>query len=132
VTETDHGETDQQGVPRDASSIVGITGTLESDGYTAAFSSRTGGRIRCDACGTESDASVFTAHQFRRLEGASDPEEMLAVAALVCPVCDARGVLVLTYGPLATEEDAEVLARLDEPPPPRPGDVGPAEQQQGG
>ena len=52
----------------------------------------------------------------RRLEGASDPDDMLAVLALECPNCGLRGSLVLNYGPTATEEDAAVLLGLGNPP----------------
>jgi hypothetical protein len=38
---------------------------------------------------------------------------MLAVAALRCTKCGAMGTLVMTYGPEATEDDADVLRRLD-------------------
>jgi hypothetical protein len=52
------------------------------------------------------------------MEGASDPDEMTAIAALRCPVCAAGGTMVLTYGPEVTEVDSAVLQRLPEPPPP--------------
>ena len=59
----------------------------------------------------------------RRLEGASDPDDMLAVAALVCPACGAPGTVLLGYGPSATIDDATVLAALEPAPAPDPGDV---------
>jgi hypothetical protein len=76
------------------------------------------GMIRCTVCDRVSDASLFTMHQFRRMEGASDPAEMVAIVALRCPHCDAGGTLVLTYGPEVTEIDAPILERLPDPPTP--------------
>jgi hypothetical protein len=46
----------------------------------------------------------------RRLEGASDPDDMLAVVALTCPRCGNQGTVVLGFGPSATSEDGDVLA----------------------
>lgn len=51
-------------------------------------------------------------HSMRRLEGASDPDDMMAVAAVTCPVCRIDGVLVLSYGPAASAEHADVLLGL--------------------
>ena len=42
---------------------------------------------------------------------------MLAVVALTCPNCAARGALVLNYGPVATPEDAAALLALERPAP---------------
>jgi hypothetical protein len=50
--------------------------------------------------------------ELRRLEGASDPDDMLAVVAVECRNCGLRGSLVLNYGPTATEEDEAVLLGL--------------------
>jgi hypothetical protein len=59
-----------------------------------------------------SPASAIVVHELRRLEGASDPADMLAVAAIACPACGTRGTLVLTYGPEATAGDDAVLSHL--------------------
>jgi len=45
---------------------------------------------------------------------------MLAITALVCPVCESRGTLVLGYGPQATAADTDVLGALESTPPPEP------------
>ena len=49
----------------------------------------------------------------RRLEGASDPDDMLAIAALVCSQCGARGTVVLHYGPQSDPRDDAILQGLD-------------------
>jgi hypothetical protein len=51
----------------------------------------------------------------RRTEGASDPDDMLAVVALTCPRCQTRAAAVLGYGPEAAEDDADVLRTLPAP-----------------
>ena len=59
-------------------------------------------------------ADALTLHHLERLEGDSDPSEMLAVCAVACPTCGIRGTLVLTFGPESTREDDEVLELLDD------------------
>ena len=51
--------------------------------------------------------------EIRRLEGASDPDDMLAVVALECPVCSMKGTIVLHFGPEASAEELDVLAEFD-------------------
>jgi hypothetical protein len=48
----------------------------------------------------------------RRLEGESDPADMVAVVALTCPACGAQGTVVLGYGPMADGHEADVLRGL--------------------
>ena len=87
---------------------------LERVGFTGQFGVRSG-CLRCFTCGHDfapTDASVAT---MRRLEGASDPDDMLAVFALTCPECGTQGTLVLTYGPEASREHSEMLAALPQP-----------------
>jgi len=71
-------------------------------------------------CGQDTPADELAVESFCRLEGASDPGDMAAVAAITCPHCDAKDVLVLRYGPEASPEDADVLLGL--PDLPNPGD----------
>jgi hypothetical protein len=94
---------------------------LEAAGFTGQFVPREGGRVHCVTCQHGFVAAVFPIDELRRLEGASDPDDMLAVAALSCPECSARGTLVLAYGPEASLDDSEVLAALGDPAhPPTP------------
>jgi hypothetical protein len=48
----------------------------------------------------------------RRLEGESDPADMMAVVAVTCPACAATGTLTLGFGPTSSAEDADVLHAL--------------------
>lgn len=104
------------GVARDPSSIVAVVQSLHAGGFAGEFSAAPHGRVRCQTCAQESDAARCAVYHLRRLEGASDPDELLVVAAIACPRCGTRGTLTLTYGPTATEEDADVLARLPSQP----------------
>jgi hypothetical protein len=108
------------GVARDATTLLEVLRAFEAKGFNRELAVREGGAIECLTCRRVQPAGSFRARALRRLEGASDPDDMLAVAALVCPNCGSRGTLVLNYGPLASAEDAAVLRELDEPPPPTP------------
>lgn len=110
------------GVARDASSLVSVEQSLRAAGFTGDFRSVANGRVECLSCGRDSDAAVCAVHQLRRLEGASDPDELVLVVAIECPHCRTPGTLALTYGPMATDEDLDVLARL--PSEPRRPDTG--------
>ena len=106
---------DLEGVARDASTILDVITAYEREGFGAQILVRDGAQFECAVCRARFDAGSAEVVVLRRLEGASDPDDMLAVAALVCPHCRARGTVVLGYGPTASDEDAAVLAALDPP-----------------
>jgi hypothetical protein len=114
---------DLTGIARGAETLLDVLGALADEGYRGEFAAadvdeRTQqGRIACSACHHVFAAEAPEVGALRRLEGASDPDEMLAVAALTCPNCATRGTLVLNYGPTATVEDAAALVGLDRPGP---------------
>jgi hypothetical protein len=89
-----------------------IMGALDAAGFSAQMAARPGGMLLCFTCRKESAAGEFELQAQRRTEGASDPDDMLAIVGLVCPRCGARGTAVLGYGPEADFDDAEVLRRL--------------------
>lgn len=70
------------------------------------------GMLRCGDCDRTAAVEEFAREWSRRLEGASDPDDMLHVSALRCPNCGSGGVLVCHYGPEASAAEAEVLRRL--------------------
>ena len=107
-----------EGVARGASSILEVVQEFERAGYGGQFAARTNGEIECFTCHQLMAAQAADTRQLRRLEGASDPDDMLALAALVCANCGTQGALILNYGPAATPEDADVLQQLEQPPPP--------------
>jgi hypothetical protein len=106
---------DLDGVARGAQTLTDVLSEDSARGWSGQFVSRGDARIECETCHRSSPASEFAALALRRLEGASDPDDMLAVAAVECPECGARGSLVLNYGPLASDVDAAVLVALPTP-----------------
>jgi ferredoxin len=110
--------------PQEKVRVTAILEQFAQDGFEGQMAAREGGQIMCFTCRKELPADQFTVEALRRMEGASDPADMLAVTALVCPNCQARGTVVLSYGPDATLEDSEALRLLDDQgqgTDPRPG-----------
>ncbi len=99
-------------VQGEAETLTDVLRELEGQGFTSQFAAQPGGRLRCIECGHEFVPEHATVDTVRRLEGASDPDDMLAVLPVTCPKCGARGTLVLAYGPEAPLEDSEVLVAL--------------------
>ena len=95
-------------------SLLGILSTFRDDGFTYDFFPRPGGMVECGKCRVPHRADTLELHRLERLEGDSDPSEMLAVCAVACPNCGVRGTLVLTFGPESTREDDEVIELLDD------------------
>jgi hypothetical protein len=90
----------------------GFIGSFTATGTNAPEGS---GRLRCETCRAEFAADTAPVTEMRRLEGASDPDDMLAVFALECPRCATRGSLVVNFGPTATPADAAALLALPDP-----------------
>jgi hypothetical protein len=99
-------------VAQDAQTLTTVLRALEAQGYGGQFKVLEFGSVQCLTCRREYKVETATIDSIRRLEGVSDPSDMLAVAALTCPQCDALGTLVLSYGPDSSLEDAQVLASL--------------------
>jgi len=92
-----------------------ITDVLEGyaqGGFTSSFVVTDDSRLECVECGTISSATRVAMSSLRRLEGASDPDDMVAIVAVTCPECAATGTVILGFGPTATTQDAEVLKEL--------------------
>jgi hypothetical protein len=108
----------QTPVTKGASTIAEVLDELAGDGFEGSFLTRPDGRARCESCETESSGGDFASIEAeRRLEGASDPDDMVVVLGLVCPACSARGTLLLGYGPNASDEDADLLVALPQADP---------------
>ena len=97
---------------RDATMLSTLVEQFEHQGFAGQFAARSDGRLACLTCHEVSDARDVTVSGLRRAEGASDPDDMLAVAAVTCPRCQAHGTLVLGYGPNASADDADALRLL--------------------
>ena len=104
----------------EAPTLRGVLADFEREGFTGQLGARPGGVIRCFHCRHEFAPGDADTPTLRRLEGASDPADMLAVLALTCPTCGTKATLVLTYGPEAAIEDSEVLAALPDAAAPAP------------
>jgi hypothetical protein len=101
-------------IAEDGATITEVLERFERDGYSGQFRALDGARLQCITCRHELDAKNVELERLCRLEGASDPADMLAVVALRCPSCQTRGTAVLNYGPEATADDADVLLALDD------------------
>ena len=111
----------------DYTTLAEVVSSFEADGYAGQMAAREGGLVMCFACREESPAADVDLFALRRTEGASDPADMAAVAAVECPNCSTRGTLVLHYGAEATIEEDEVLTALEDRRGPTDGGVAPAE-----
>jgi len=119
--EPDTGSTPEEGVPADeGSTLQDVIAAYEAEGYVASFGVTPEGELRCGACSATFDPASASMASLRRMEGASDPDDMLAVVAVGCPACGAKGTATLGYGPAASPEDGDVLRALDD----RRGDDG--------
>ncbi len=98
----------------DGMTLSESTAQLEAKGFAGQFSAIEDGAIRCLTCHQTSDAADVTLIDLRRTEGASDPDDMVAIAALTCPKCNALGTLVVHYGPEATPEEQDALRLLSD------------------
>lgn len=98
--------------PGSEDSLLDTLRRYEQEGFTGQFAARPGGRLKCLSCQSEVDARSASLLALRRLEGASDPGDMMAVAALECPRCSAKGTLVAHFGADASREEALVLKAL--------------------
>lgn len=98
----------------DGTTLVAVVDAFEAQGYTAQMVPREGALIRCGGCRMEHAAAEFAIESMRRTEGASDPADMAMVAAVACPHCQAKGTVVLHFGPDASVEESDVLAALED------------------
>ena len=101
------------GAPSDNTSVTAVLARLAADGFTANF--RPGddhATLRCDQCVQDAPVGGFADLVEHRLEGASDPDDMVLVVAATCPNCGALGKVVLGYGPSSSEVDSDLVAAL--------------------
>jgi len=112
VTGGNAGEVEIAGAPSDNTTGGEVIAAFHHDGYLDELWARPDGQVRCGACGVTSPAASFSVGRQRRLEGASDPDDMQLVVGATCPACSARGVLTLQYGPKASQDDADVVVAL--------------------
>jgi len=112
---------DAEPVAQDAQTLTDVIAALEARGYEGQFRVLEQARVQCLTCREEFAGARTAVESLRRLEGASDPDDMLAVVAMQCPKCGARGTLVLGYGPDASLEESQLMLELQDARPARPG-----------
>lgn len=98
--------------PSDRTTLVEVLGRYEAAGFGGQMAATPEGLILCYTCGHETDPRRATLQSLRRLEGASDPDDMLAVMAIECPHCSIKGVLIANYGPEAEPGESAIFLAL--------------------
>ncbi len=94
-------------------SLSSVMNDFDAVGHDGQFVAREGALLLCLTCHEELPAAGQNADDMRRLEGASDPADMVMVVPVRCPHCGTAGTLTAHYGPEASAEEAEVLLALD-------------------
>lgn len=92
--------------------VVEVLRKFAAAGWTTNFVAEPDAAFRCTSCDSISpvvDADIGAQH---RVEGASDPADMQLVVGMTCPVCQTGGVMVLGYGPAASERDEDIVVAL--------------------
>lgn len=117
MTTSDDPTNDDTNAPSEAGSVadrsqVEVERHLDEEGFAGQFGARGAGRILCFTCHREFEAATVDADEARRVEGESDPADMAILVPVRCPHCRAAGVLALQFGPMASAEEADVIAAL--------------------
>jgi len=100
--------------PSDNTTLTSVIASYESAGFTGQFSATDEGLLHCFSCDATLEPSDAAFDSLRRMEGASDPADMLAVLALTCPRCSTQGTAVLHFGPEAGPGESAVLLALED------------------
>ncbi len=103
------------GAPSDNTTAVAEIDDLRAKGYGADFAVGEGGVVRCPSCRTEEQPGDLDVDVFRRLEGASDPDDMSAILGLTCRECGTKGIVMVGYGPNASPDETDLLLAVSTP-----------------
>lgn len=103
------------GAPSDNTTAVAEIDALREQGYGADFVVGEGGVVRCTQCRHEEQPGDLDVDVFRRLEGASDPDDMSAILAITCRDCGTKGIVMVGYGPNASPDEGDLLLAVDTP-----------------
>jgi len=96
----------------DASTLMETLALAARDGFGEQLVVTEHG-LRCTHCDTTTPFATVDVSGCRRLEGASDPADMLLVVWGTCAGCGRGGAATIGYGPNANEHDATALNALD-------------------
>ncbi len=97
----------------DHDTLTAVLAELAAEGWSGNATITEDGKVRCPECREEAEPTAIAVDSLRRMEGTSDPDDMLAVLAVTCP-CGAKGALVVHYGPTASPEEADVLRAVED------------------
>lgn len=101
------------GVPRDeGTTLTEVLAAYSDAGFAGSFTVTDDARLACNACQRISSPAEVLMTSMRRLEGASDPDDMLAIVAITCPHCGVQGTTTLGFGPASSGQDIDVLRAL--------------------
>jgi len=113
IPTADAGHDQVPGTPSDNTTLTAVLDGLRAEGYAADLRAiGSVGEVRCGSCGAASLAGELTDVVERRLEGASDPDDMVLAVGARCPACGEQGAMTLGYGPAASEADSAVVSLL--------------------
>lgn len=70
--------------------------------------------IHCPVCDSDRPGREFDVIEERRLEGESDPDDMVLAVAARCPVCHISGSIVLGFGTEASDTDSDIVLELSQ------------------
>lgn len=101
------------GVPSDNTTLLAVLEDFRREGWDGNLVLTEDGPIRCPSCRQENDPQRWEQGALQRMEGASDPADMMSVMGLTCPECGTRGTVVLHYGPTASPAEAAALLAIE-------------------
>ncbi len=96
--------------------LSSVTNTIDDEHGTGQFGVLEHAELRCFTCRETFPASTVPADRLTRLEGASDPSDMVVVIPVTCPHCSTSGSLVLNYGAEASVDEADALDAMERRP----------------
>ncbi|HEY3485506.1 MAG TPA: hypothetical protein VGK49_08975 [Ilumatobacteraceae bacterium] len=113
---TAHGDVERpiEGTPSDNTTLTAVLEQFADLGFDEQFVVNDDGSVECGGCGSTAAPAELRFEHTRRLEGASDPDDMLSVVAARCPTCGHGGTIVMGYGPNASAGDAAVARSVAE------------------
>ncbi len=100
--------------PTDHTTLTSILAGYAEAGFSGSFTVGEGSTVECHVCNTRANAARTRMSSLRRMEGASDPDDMFSVVAITCPNCGTQGTMILGFGPSASAEDSDVLHALQD------------------
>jgi hypothetical protein len=106
---------DADPLPPNPATLLEVVEAAKQRGLRAEFTVAADALVHCSACGHDASPDTLSREWMHRLEGTSDPDELLTVSAVTCPACGAKGLLVLPFGPAADAREGDVARRLPDP-----------------